>query len=303
MTTNQAIHTIPTQAAKVILSAGTIPTAQIALASGLKLHNDLVGRGLIDHAIYAVRFARKSHANGSKDPMLFQTYIDLFKSLGPPVRALLTVTINNNFFLAGKTILPISQYLSHDGTTIAPAHGKVDMVDHDYDTIAILIEFGASLVEDNEVLNSPTPHPVIRLKRHELHSSEEEQCEMQNLATSVRNSVIEKIFYPDIDSNKGNAPILVPGPLPTQEKAPRLTLLPSGIFAHEVGTMRMPTPTGQGSVVTDNLLVKGFENLYACDASVLPYSVEANPSLTLTAITLRLADHLTATNNTINPQA
>ena len=45
--------------------------------------------------------------------------------------------------------------------------------------------------------------------------------------------------------------------------------------------------------VDANLKFHKFQNLYACDMSVLPVSAPANPSLTLAALALRLADHIT----------
>ena len=61
--------------------------------------------------------------------------------------------------------------------------------------------------------------------------------------------------------------------------APRLSLLGAGVFAHEVGTMRMDAPgpweTIVQGVVTD-LLVHGFDNLYICALSVFPYSPQVN---------------------------
>ena len=48
---------------------------------------------------------------------------------------------------------------------------------------------------------------------------------------------------------------------------------------------RRNRPTGDGVV---------GENLYVCDVSVFPYIPTANPSLTLGALAMRLADHLRA---------
>jgi choline dehydrogenase-like flavoprotein len=81
--------------------------------------------------------------------------------------------------------------------------------------------------------------------------------------------------------------------------APRPSLLGAGLFAHEVGTMPVhmdvPGPwrtNVQGPGVVDaNLLVwQGFDNLYACDLSLLQSSPQANPTMTLAAISMRLAD-------------
>jgi choline dehydrogenase-like flavoprotein len=65
---------------------------------------------------------------------------------------------------------------------------------------------------------------------------------------------------------------------------------PLGGVAHEVGTLRLGD-SGVG-VVDTNLKFNGYENLYCCDLSVFPTSPAANPSLTLVALALRLADHL-----------
>ena len=65
-----------------------------------------------------------------------------------------------------------------------------------------------------------------------------------------------------------------------------------GGVAHEVGSMRMQqTPTSSG-VVDQDLKILGTDNVYICDLSVFPSSPTANPSLTLVALALRLADHL-----------
>lgn len=64
-----------------------------------------------------------------------------------------------------------------------------------------------------------------------------------------------------------------------------------GGVAHEVGTLRM-SDTGEG-VVDADMKFEAYENLYACDNSVLPVSPAANPTLTLVALARRLADRLT----------
>ncbi|MCJ1342064.1 hypothetical protein MMC31_000244 [Peltigera leucophlebia] len=64
-----------------------------------------------------------------------------------------------------------------------------------------------------------------------------------------------------------------------------------GTVAHETGTMRVEGPKGKG-VVNDQLQVHGINNLFVCDLSVFPFSPGPNPSLTLTALALRLGDHL-----------
>jgi hypothetical protein len=61
--------------------------------------------------------------------------------------------------------------------------------------------------------------------------------------------------------------------------------------AHHMGTARMGTDE-RSSVVDRNLKVWGLDNLYICDASVFPTSGNSNPSLTICALAIRLADML-----------
>jgi choline dehydrogenase-like flavoprotein len=347
----QRIFKIFVGKAKVILSAGTINTACIALNSGIqfldKSKEALVGKGLIDHAIWVVRFAklRKSLAS-PRSPINFQNMIKICGTT-----ALLTVTVNNNFFLAGSSSIPIHQYLDEDGEEVSLVSGGKNrsFEDNNVETINILLEFGAKLRDDNQVFGSGSLNPVIRMRRQETHTDEECQIYMQILATSIRNTVITQILpktkpelripLPWTPGNHGpqdtpiipnRPPLKVSRPAGdsaavieqlvddelarhpenpilykklSETFAPRLSLLGAGVFAHEVGTMRMDAPsephgtTNVQGVVDTNLLIHGFDNLYVCDLSVFPYSPEANPTLTLAAISMRLADHLRSMNS------
>ena len=62
---------------------------------------------------------------------------------------------------------------------------------------------------------------------------------------------------------------------------------------HAGGTMRMSSD-GTGVVDTD-LKFEALNNLYVADNSVFPFIPAANPALTLSALSLRLADHLDST--------
>jgi choline dehydrogenase-like flavoprotein len=64
-----------------------------------------------------------------------------------------------------------------------------------------------------------------------------------------------------------------------------------GTVNHAGATLRMGNQ-GTARVVDENLKFEAYENLYACDPSVYPYIPAANPSLTLVALSLRLAKHL-----------
>ncbi|MFM7335594.1 MAG: FAD-dependent oxidoreductase [Tabrizicola sp.] len=61
--------------------------------------------------------------------------------------------------------------------------------------------------------------------------------------------------------------------------------------SHQCGTNRMGADP-QTSVVDVNLKAHDLDNLYICDASVLPTSAAVNPSLTIAALALRAGDHI-----------
>ena len=276
-TTDHQIYRIAADKSTVVLSAGTLGTARIALTSGLQRYNPLIGKGLIDHEAWAMRCAqeRPEGASGpSREPLLLQSMINIGGH-----RCLMSVTYNSNFFLGGSSRLSIRQYWNKEGRKRMPIREGKNLIrskDTDFDTVAVFLEFHAELEDDNEVLNLPSPDPVIRIKRPDPHVDEEFQLKLQELCTKIRDSTLNlKTDLPDF------------------EPAPRPTLLGIGVFSHEVGTMRMDGPKGKG-VVSSDLKVHGFDNLYACDLSVFPVSPPANPSRTLTAISLRLAKHLTS---------
>ncbi len=77
---------------------------------------------------------------------------------------------------------------------------------------------------------------------------------------------------------------------PTEwDDAPTLTT-PGGAF-HPTGSTRM-SATPAGGVVDLDARVHGVDNLYVAGSSVFPTGGYANPTLTLLALTIRLADHI-----------
>jgi hypothetical protein len=66
--------------------------------------------------------------------------------------------------------------------------------------------------------------------------------------------------------------------------------------AHHMGTARMSSDAATG-VVDANLKVFGISNLFVCDGSVFPTAGSANPSLTITALGVRLSEHLLSRPN------
>ena len=65
---------------------------------------------------------------------------------------------------------------------------------------------------------------------------------------------------------------------------------------HHMGTTRMASSPKEGVVNADSR-VHALENLYIAGSSVFPTSGWANPTLTILALTLKLADHLLEPGN------
>ncbi len=71
---------------------------------------------------------------------------------------------------------------------------------------------------------------------------------------------------------------------------------------HHIGTARMGLDP-RCSVVDRDCRVHGVQNLFIASSAVFPTSGQANPTLTIVALSLRLAAHLIATNATTTPGA
>jgi len=63
------------------------------------------------------------------------------------------------------------------------------------------------------------------------------------------------------------------------------------VGGHHIGTARMATSPNEG-VVDENCQVHGVSNLYIASSAVFPTSSHANPTLTIVALAIRLADYL-----------
>lgn len=60
---------------------------------------------------------------------------------------------------------------------------------------------------------------------------------------------------------------------------------------HHIGTIKMASKESEG-VVDKNLKIFGIKNLYVSSSAVFPSSSNANPTFTISALSLRLGDHL-----------
>ncbi len=141
-----------------------------------------------------------------------------------------------------------------------------------------------------QMINEPTPNPESRV----LLSDQRDALGMRRLVLDWR------IMDRDLESVEATVRYLVrwlggsglgrvqfSRPI-SAETTERFT---GGM--HHMGTTRMSADSGEG-VVDTNCRVHGTENLYVASSAVFSAAGYSNPTLTIVALSLRLADHLGA---------
>ena len=76
-----------------------------------------------------------------------------------------------------------------------------------------------------------------------------------------------------------------------EDRLPELAGQSSPVGGHHIGTARMAGDPSTG-VVDGNCAVHGVPNLFVAGSAVFPTSSHANPTLTIVALSIRLAEHL-----------
>jgi choline dehydrogenase-like flavoprotein len=71
----------------------------------------------------------------------------------------------------------------------------------------------------------------------------------------------------------------------------RVSRMPIGVCSHQCGTLRMGDDPAS-SVLDPTCRARGVDNLYVADAASFPASAAVNPTLTIVANAMRVADHL-----------
>jgi choline dehydrogenase-like flavoprotein len=243
----------------VVVAAGTIESAKIALLSGLDDPAGLVGRGITDHMIRYRHFTVPpagpdasmtdsakvvlQHPAATTDEHAF----DIVVELGTELNQGRYVNLNN---------------LSED-----------ENIHNGWMMCEIVFQYHADLVADNFIRPSgPDPADQVEINMQAAQPSDALKGEADEIAQQVFAA-----YQAQPVLNEGGWPALVTADL--------------GNVAHEVGTLRMTG--GDAGVVNTDLKFLSYDNLYSCDNSVFPVSPAANPSLTLAALALRLAGHLT----------
>ena len=241
----------------VALAAGTIESAKIALLSGLQDPNGKIGVGLTDHPIFFTHFAIPA------DSPFYETLTN--SKVLSQHRSAATGAHPYNMILELGADFNQGRFVDDD---ILARHqqekGNTMLCE-------LVFLFNAPLIDENQIeqLGPSFAKPIATMK----------PCP------------VEAVFWNEINALKSEV-IGMLGGMPLAGEDLNLKRAGLGGVAHEVGTLRL-SDRGDG-VVDDNLKFLSYNNLYACDLSVFPSSPAANPTLTLCALAIRLADHLRA---------
>ena len=241
------------RARHVVLAAGPIESAKIALRSGLTDPQGLIGRGITDHPIFFTHFALPAgspHADPTGSAKVWSRHRDV----KPDAHPYNVVVELGSDFNQGRYVDP------DDLRRHRELKGDATLGE-------IVFLLNVPLQEQNFVALADNPDAPVRINMQPAPITPDLYAEMQTVAAQALDTL---------------------GARPLASDNLNLKLAGLGGVAHEVGTLRI------GGVVDANLRFLGYENLYACDNSVLPSSPAANPTLTLVALALRLARHLTS---------
>ena len=240
----------------VVLSAGTLESAKIALQSGLTDPNGRIGRGITDHTIRFRHFTLPPGSVGASDSDSAKVVLRHPDAV-PGTHAFDIVVEFGADFNQGRYVDPAS--LADERAQRA-----------DWMLCELVFMSYAELHEGNAVRLTGGPGDPVEVSVAPVPPADRDRAEADQIAATLFAAL-------------GAQPVL-------GEDGLGLQTAKLGNVAHEVGTLRM---AGDGTGVVDaDLKFLAYDNLYACDNSVFPTSPAANPSLTLAALALRLAGTL-----------
>ena len=239
----------------VVLAAGSLESARIAQRSALDDPAGKIGRGLTDHPAY---FSREYRLPAGSE---FGGRHDHAKIL----MAHRAATASAHAFNAEVLINPKFWDARHPDDDVRKQ--RIDSLQES--SVRLQFIFASQLDDDNYIIDNGVWQKA-RVKVNRNQSGVGYFDEVREL----RNRIVEVLQVPPFDRGEG------------------MHYGNEGTVHHAGGTLRM---SGDRSGVVDtDLRFDSYDNLYAADVSVFPMIPVANPVLTVSALCLRLADHLRA---------
>jgi hypothetical protein len=254
------------RARTVVLSAGTVETPRIMTTSALPQAPETIGHYLTEHLMAHMWF---EIPQGSSFYRSARAAHLLSRPGGPNEpdhlsRCNVQLQVNSDLIFDQTRMpgVPQTRTKTRDGAVAAQL---VFMGGRDLNPDGH-IEFGGQWLEGLNVPDDRHP-PAARLNMYR-------EVAVPDAWNAMGQRVLDQLDgerLPELDLN--------------------LVVSASGAVSHEVGTMRMGA-SKENAVVNENLQVFDQPGLYVCDNSVFASSPAANPSLTLAALAVRLADHI-----------
>ena len=285
--------------AEVVLAAGAIENARLLLLGGAvpDPERSWVGRGFMEHprdystvlrpfspGLFREAAFYDLHQTGSGFLVAGRLTLgeEVLRSRTLPnasVTLLARGVPRSAFGLKGRLLGAIHRLV---GVPWAGGHGwsRVASPERAFDAFNLVINMEQRPRWENRVcLDRPTDRFGNRLPHLHLHWTDREQGELDSLRSHLTRWFHEAGL----------------GRLETRIGQP-----PDLNAHHHAGTTRMAADRTEGVVDLD-CRVFDWENLYVTGGSVFPTSGFANPTLTIVAMALRLADHLLGTRTQVNP--
>ena len=276
------------RARNTVLAAGALENARLLLVSnqvlpaGLGNGHDLVGRYFMDH-FYGTRVAQVAFLYPARDLALYaQEAPD--PRIGTTVHGVLrfsdALQREHQLFNVQFRLLPVAArpkgFLA-DLTDLAEQWDPQAQPRSPAARSVALVEVGTEIApEPGNRVTLSAHRDALGLPRLQLHVATS-AFDREALDRAVR-TLAETLGA----SLAARARVIL------DPHAPFSSLLPG---SHHMGTTRMHDDPRRG-VVDANCRVHGVANLHVAGSSVFPTSGRANPTYTLVALALRLADHL-----------
>jgi choline dehydrogenase-like flavoprotein len=310
------------RARAIVLACGGIENARLLLASnrvaraGLGNQHDLVGRFFMDHPYLTTGYLDPADPADARGLHV----IDSFKRVGWEQRAHLGFALAEGvlrrerlngcsaYFIRRLRSETAPEYFSPGGKSLA--HLRDFLIDKVPDkqlgrhlaNLALgcrevgitLARRAADLVRPKQclalrIIPEATPRPDSRVmlsdERDELEMprvrvdwrlNPEDRRGLERLRAALKSAVRDRGLGTLVDD-------------PSDDETGWPPSMAGG--KHHIGTTRMHADPKQG-VVDPDCRIHGLANLYVAGSSVFPTSGYANPTLTIVALALRLADHL-----------
>lgn len=246
------------QGRHVVLCCGSVETPRLAMQSGLSDRNSKMGRGLTDHAAYSYKGNPKLPTAGT---------LSWLGDVSGHAKLMLRAVSQSD--------QPYNIEVLINGDYWDSRHADPDLweqVEPDDTRVGIKFIFDSPLDDQNYIQpQGEGRKPLIHVKPN-LHG-----VPHFDAMVKARNAIFIALGVP-------------PAELSTQWRDDEWWVGNHGSVQHSGGSMRM---SDQGTGVVDqNLTMLDYENIHCCDASVFPSVPAANPTLTIGALALRLAEHL-----------